>query len=141
MSKKTIEVDIFFLQKFAEFTKVALSELNKLKKQLSTQMEKEAQYDSSREEYVNSVEKIAEVLHDSDYDFIVGNSKKEFIKKASENPYFMADAFKKICEASGVSLIGRPARVAATKKVASYDPVYARAFGQPSSFITEIEED
>ena len=91
MSKKTIEVDIFFLQKFAEFTKVALSELSNLKKQIDTQMRKEAQYDSSQEEYYESVKKIAEVLHNSDYDFVIGNSRKEFIKKAAEDPHFVAD--------------------------------------------------
>lgn len=141
MSKKTIEVETFLLQKFAEFTKVVLSELNNLRTQLNTQMKKEATYDSSREEYINSVEKIAEVLHHSDYDFIIGKSKKEFINKAASDPQFVAEAFEKVCEASGVSLIGRPARVAASRKVASYDPVYAKAFGyNPGGNITDLED-
>lgn len=142
MSKKTIEVDIFFLQKFAEFTKVALSEIDNLKSQLDKQIKKEARYDSSQEDYSDSIRKIADILHSSDYDFIIGDSRKEFIKKASENPFFVADAFRKVCEASGVSLIGRPARVAATRKVASLDPVYARAFGvnATNSFITDLED-
>ena len=141
MSKKTIEVDTFFLQKFAEFTKVVLSELNSLRDKLNTQMKKEAQYDNSQEDYRESVMKIAEILHNSDYDFIIGDSRQKFIKKASENPQYVAEAFGKVCEASGVSLIGRPARVAASRKVASYDPVYAKAFGVNSnSAIQDIED-
>lgn len=138
---KSIEVDSFFLQKFAEFTKVVLSELNSLRNQLNTQMKKEAQYDTSQEDYRNSVRKIADTLHNSDFDFIIGENRQKFIKRASDDPHYVAEAFEKVCEASGVSLIGRPARVAASRKVASYDPVYARAFGTNSnSSIRDLED-
>ena len=142
MSKKTIEVDTLFLQKFAEFTKVVLTELNSLRQKVNTQMRKEAQYDSSQEEYRDSVKKIADVLHNSDFDFIIGEGRQKFIKKASEDPHYVADAFEKVCEASGVSLIGRPARVAVSRKVASYDPVYARAFGtnHSAASIMDLED-
>lgn len=141
MSKKTIEVETLLLQKFAEFTTLVLSELNNLRTQIKTQMKKEAQYDSQQDDYLDSVTKIAEVLHNSDYDFIIGESRKDFVKKASANPGMVADAFRKVCEASGVSLIGSPARVAATKKIASYDPVYAKAFGySPSVGVTDLED-
>ncbi len=129
MSKELIEIDTIFLQKFAEFTNIVISELKNLREQLSTQMNKEASYDIQKERYRTSVTKIADALYDSDLDFIIGGDRQKFIKRASDNPLFVAEAFGKVCEASGVSLIGRPARVAASKKVASYDPVYAKAFG------------
>ncbi len=122
-------VDKLFLQKFAEFTKVVISELKQLRSQLSDQMSKEAQHDEQQENYYNSVVKIANALHQTDYDFIIDNDRKKFIKKASENPALLAEVFSKVCEASDVTLIGRPARVAAKSKIANYDPVYARAFG------------
>jgi len=122
-------VDKIFLQKFAEFTKVVLSELKNLRGQLNEQMSKEASYDEKQATYYNSVVKIANSLYESDFDFIIGGDRKKFIKKATGNPALLAEAFTKVCEASDVTLIGRPARVAAKTKIASYDPVYAKAFG------------
>jgi hypothetical protein len=134
-----IQVDKLFLQKFAEFTKVVLSELKHLRGQLSEQMAKEASYDEQQETYYNSVVKIANVLHESDYDFVIGGDRKKFIKKASANPLLIAEAFGKVCEASDVTLIGRPARVAARSKIASFDPVYARAFGLGGNHETLVD--
>jgi len=124
-----ITVDKLFLQKFAEFTKVVLSEIKSLRSQLSEQMNKTAEHDEQMASYHDSVAKIAEALYNSDFDFIIGSDRKKFIKKAADNPELLATAFQKVCEASDVTLIGRPARVAAKKKIASYDPVYAKAFG------------
>lgn len=126
---ESIKVDKMFLQKFAEFTTLVLSELKTLRSQLSEKMAKEASHDEKQQDYYDSVVKIAAVLNSSDFDFVINGDRKKFIKNASANPNLLADVFEKVCEAADVTLIGRPARVAAVKKTASYDPVYARAFG------------
>lgn len=128
-----IKVDKLFLQKFAEFTKVVISELKNLRTQLDSQMSKTASHDEQLETYHNSVVKIANVLYETDFDFVLKGDRKNFIKNASANPFLLAEAFGKVCEAADVTLIGRPARVAAKQKIASYDPVYARAFGLGNS--------
>lgn len=128
---KPIEVDEQFLLKFAEFTRVVLGEIKSLREQVSYHMSKQASADATREEYQKAVMKVAEALYNSDLDFVTGDfDRRKFIKRAMEDPSYIARTLEKVCNASDVSLIGKPARVAATnKKLASYDPVYHRAFG------------
>lgn len=133
INKESIKVEKILLQKFAEFTKLVMSELKDLKLQLSEQMKKEASQNDQQQAYHESVVKIADSLEASDFDFIISGDRKKFIKKAASNPQVLAAAFEKVCEAADVSLIGRPARVAANKKIANTDPVYARAFGFSNS--------
>jgi len=131
MNKETIEIEKVFLQKFAEFTSIAIAEINSLRAEVKSKMQKEAGEDSNKIRYQVALKKVANALYNSDLDFITGDfDHRRFIKLASEDPSYLARMFEKVCNAADVSLIGRPARVAATRKQASYDPVYARAFGQ-----------
>lgn len=137
-NKVVIEVEPAFLQKFAEFTKLALAELHRLRAQLSNQLQKEASENIKKAEYHNALVKVANVLNESDFDFVTGTyDSRTFIKKASEDPSYLAKVLMKVCEAADVSLIGKPARVATNRKVAN-DPVYNRAFGIRSNYETEL---
>jgi hypothetical protein len=130
MNQNTIQIEKLFLHKFAEFTNLVVSELNSLKDQLSDQLQKEASLNRTKENYKQAVIKVAGALYNSDLEFITGDfDQRKFIKLASEDPSYLARTFEKVCNAADVSLIGKPARVAAIKKQAAYDPVYAQAFG------------
>jgi len=125
-----IQVDEQLLLKFAEFTGVVMGEIKSLRSQLSQQMQKAAAHDTAKSQYQQSVIKVAEALYNSDFDLVTGDfDRRKFIKRAMEDPSYLAQTLEKVCNAADVSLIGKPARVAANKKLASYDPVYARAFG------------
>ena len=130
MSKDTIQIEKTFLQKFAQFTTLVLSELNNLRSQLNDKLQKEASSEDKKAAYRIAVNKVATALYNSDLDFVTGDfDHRQFCKKASEDPSYLARTFEKVCNAADVSLIGKPARVAAIKKQAAYDPVYAHAFG------------
>lgn len=130
MNKEIIEVDRKFLQKFAEFTSLVVAELNSLRSQIASHMQKQASDDSSKLKYKQAVTKVATALYNADLDFVTGDfDHRKFIKLASEDPTYLAKTFEKVCNAADVSLIGKPARVAAIKKQASFDPVYVHAFG------------
>lgn len=130
MSKETIEIEKIFLQKFAEFTSLVVAELNHLRSQVANNLQKEAGIANGKVQYKAAVSKVAAALYNSDLEFVTGDfDHRKFIKLASEDPTYLARTFEKVCNAADVSLIGKPARVAAMKKQASYDPVYASAFG------------
>lgn len=130
MSKETIEIEKIFLQKFAQFTSLVVAELNYLRSQVQNNLNKEASAEAKNAKYKASVEKVAYALYNSDLDFVTGDfDHRKFIKTALEDPSYLARTFEKVCNAADVSLIGRPARVAAINKQATVDPVYARAFG------------
>ena len=142
MSKGMIEVDRGLLQKFAEFINLTVAELRSLRAQVNTHLQKEA---NDKQQYRQAVSKVASALYNSDLDFITGDfDHQKFIKLASEDPTYLARTFEKVCNAADVSLIGRPARVAAIKKQGNYsDPVYAHAFGlkqQPDESIMDWED-
>lgn len=127
MSKDTIEIEKMFLQKFAEFTSLVIAELNYLRSQ---NLQKQASLNEGKASYKQAVVKVANALHNSDLDYVTGDfDYQKFIKKASEDPTFLARTFEKVCNAADVSVMGKPARVAAIRKQAEFDPVYARAFG------------
>ncbi len=127
MNNETINVDRLFLQKVAQFTSLMVAEVNNLKAQLNVQLTKKAQVDES---YSNAVNKAAVALYNADLDFLTGDvDHQKFKKRASEDPTYLARTLEKVCNAADVTLIGRPARVAAMKKQAFHDPVYVRAFG------------
>lgn len=130
MSENNILIDKIFLQKIAQFTNIVLNELANLREQVNSNLQKEAGLDEQKEQYKVQVQKVAKALYDSDLDFVTGDfDQRKFVKKAVEDPSYMASMFEKVCNAADVSLIGKPARVASVKKKAEYDPVYARAFG------------
>ena len=129
MNKETIEIEKIFLQKFAEFTSLVVAELNHLRAQVNNNLQKEASTESNKAKYQQAVAKVATALYNSDLDIAGDFDHRKFIKLANEDPTYLAKSFEKVCNAADVSLIGRPARVAAVKKQASFDPVYAHAFG------------
>jgi hypothetical protein len=128
----------FFLQKVAEFTKLAISEIEDLKEQIQD-FRKQAAVESLRERRLNlALEKAADALYKSD--FITDSyERKEFLKKAKEDPSYLARTIEKLCDAADVASIGSPARVAKPKQAEEYDPVMARAFGisRSGSFVLE----
>jgi hypothetical protein len=139
---KTIQIETEFLTKFAEFTNLAISELNNLRTQVNAQMQKQAQDESVKENYRQAVLKVANALYNSDLEFITGDfDPRKFTKRALEDPSYLARTLEKVCNASDVFSIGTPARVAANKNIATYDPVYARAFGfsKHSNDLLELE--
>jgi len=139
MSKETIEIERIFLQKFAEFTSLVVAEVNNLRAQVQGYMQKEASADSDKDQYKQAVSKVATALYDSDLEFVTGDfDHRKFIKKAGEDPTYLARTFEKVCKAADVSLIGKPARVAAIKKQGAFDPVYARAFGLKQNLDSNI---
>jgi hypothetical protein len=137
-----ITVDRLFLQKFAEFTKVVLSELKSLRGQLQDKMSKEAAYDEQQEVYNSTVVKIANALYESDFDFVIDGDRKKFIKNASRNPNLISEAFTKVCKAADVTLLGKPANNVKSNKTANFlDPVYLHAFGnRGSSSVFETDD-
>lgn len=132
-----------FLSKIAEFTTLAISEIGTLRKSSeekihSLELEKQA-HEDWKDTYEISLIKAAKSLYESD--FITDESeRKNFIKKAKEDPTYLAKVIEKVCNAADVSLIGKPARVAARSKEAEYDPVMARAFGLNSSTVTDLTD-
>lgn len=121
------------LQKTAEFTKVALREIGELKtKVASFELEKQAK----DEKFARSLNKAAEALYSSD--FLTDDSEKQdFVKRATEDPAFMAGVIEKVCNAADVAQMGSPGSTT-NNKTGSYDlvndPVAIRAFGWgPSS--------
>lgn len=126
---QTISVEKALLQKFAEFTKLVLSELKSLRVKVASQQD-DAEFADSQ--YTEAVTKVANALYDADLDFVTENfDRKQFIKKALDDKTYVARTLEKVCKAADVSTVGKLARVKAVdnSKIAFYDPVYAAAFG------------
>lgn len=141
--KKTVQIETELLQKFAEFTTAVMRELADLRASKDYSLRKQAEQEEERERYLASVVKVADALHDSDFDFVTGDfNRQQFIKRAMQDPSYLARTLEKVCNAADVSLIGKPARVAATKSKAIIDPVYARAFGysKEAEFFTMLDD-
>jgi hypothetical protein len=126
------EDQTFFLQKVAQFTNIALNEIEALEDRVIQLRKKEAaEKHTAIEKQAKlefALEKAARALYESDFltdDF----EKRKFLKLAKEDPSYLADVLERVCKAADVSLIGIPARVAAKNKNAEYDPVAAKAFG------------
>ncbi len=64
MSKEKIEVDRNFLHKVAEFTSLVLAEVQSLRKQVQGHLQKEANSQSQKGTYKQSVTKAAKALFD-----------------------------------------------------------------------------
>ena len=118
-----------FLQKVAEFVKLAIDELDTRHERI-LEMSKTAQLQSRKQEgYHTSLQKAAAALYDAD--FLTDEvERKRFLKRASEDPSYLSSVIVKVCNAADVTLIGSPARVAVRQKQGEeFDPVKARAFG------------
>lgn len=117
-----------FLQKVAQFTKLAISKVEEQEDDLQAYKKKEAADYITAMRLQESLKKAANALYESD--FLADEvERRQFIKQAMEDPSFLARTIEKVCNAADVALIGKPARVASKRKEAQYDPVMARAFG------------
>ena len=117
------------LQKVGQFVKLATSELT-VQQETNAALRKQAAAEARRrDEYSHSLRKAAQALYDAD--FITDEmERKNFLKKASEDPSYLSSVIVKVCNAADVALIGAPARVAMRQKQGEeFDPVKARAFG------------
>lgn len=118
-----------FLQKVAEFTKIALNEIEQKEKSLY-HFQKVAAAESIKEaRYEDALEKAANVLYDHDY-ITDKYERREFLKRAKEDPSYLASMLIKICDAADVASIGSPARGTRIKQAEEYDPVMEKAFGK-----------
>lgn len=137
-----MEIDLL-LQKVASFVKVAIDETEEQRFALYQFQKKEAALrqklaeeelavvENSRN-YLRSLDKAADALYKTD--FITDEfERKEFMKRAQQNPSYLASVVEKLCKAADVALIGSPARVAVRRAEDEVDPVRARAFGLSNS--------
>lgn len=128
-----------FLQSVSGFVKLAISEIDDLKSEILG-FRKQAAEEVYREQKLNvAIEKAANALYKSD--FITDSyERKEFLKRAKEDPSYLASTIEKLCDAADVISIGSPARVTKPKEAEEYDPVMARAFGIGKSGSYLLEE-
>lgn len=118
-----------FLQKVAQFVKLAIDEIDARNENL-VELRKTAAAEARRQNnYQESLSKAAHALYEAD--FITDEiERKKFLKKASEDPSYLSSVIVKVCNAADVALIGSPASVAVRQKQGEeFDPVKARAFG------------
>lgn len=125
-----------FLQKVADFVKIAVNEAGhlsdktaELEAEVLQYRKKEAAEAIARDRLDVALKKAADALYDAD--FITDDiERRNFLKKAREDVSYLARTLEKVCNAADVALIGKPARVAnKQQKEAEYDPVMAKAFG------------
>ena len=127
MSEKAT-INKSFLQKVAQFTKIAVERIYELEVSLQAQMSKEAAEKQAHDEYMGHVKTAAKALYDYDY-FLDSEEQRDFISKAAEDQNHVAKTLIRLCKASEASLIGTPARIAQQKTAVFDDPVYRAAFG------------
>lgn len=119
-----------FLQKVAQFVKLAINELDAKQERVVELRKEAAVVDRKWTDYSASLNKAASALYDAD--FITDEvERRKFLKKASEDPSYLSSVIVKVCGAADVALIGSPAGVAMRqqKQGEEFDPVKARAFG------------
>ena len=135
-----MDLNIKFLQKVSEFIKVAVNESEmltdktaELEARLLEYRKKEAAQQITSDRLDVALKKAADALYDAD--FITDDiERRNFLKKAKEDPSYLARTLEKVCNAADLALIGKPARVAnKQQKEAEYDPVMAKAFGYSSN--------
>lgn len=127
------------LCKVSQFVKVATREIDTLQDEVATLHQKEASENLRIEKYAESLKKAAQALYNSDF-LTDDRERRQFLRKAAEDPSYLSSIIVKVCNAADVSLIGSPARVA-VKKAEEFDPIKARAFGwdnQTSSLLDDI---
>ena len=121
-----------FLQKVAGFVKLAIGEIEELKDTVHELNKTAAVKIKKDEKNYTLLKKAADALYD--LDFITDSMEREvFLKRAQENPIYLAEVIGKICKSSSVAMIGSPARVAVSSRYSEYDPVAAKAFGWDGS--------
>jgi ribosome-binding ATPase YchF (GTP1/OBG family) len=118
------------LSSVENFVKVALDEISTLRAALETQQEKQAAEKLAVSKTVEqSLRKAAEAMYSSDF-LNDEDEKSVFVKRAKEDPNFLARVVERVCQAADVSYMGKIASVKASP--ATDDPVMRRAFGYDS---------
>lgn len=129
-----------FLSKMAEFTNVAINEIDHLQETVLEYRKKEAADQIAEVRYSSALDKVAKALYDTDFltDEI---EKRKFIKQAKEDPAYLAKMLIKVCEAADVAQLGKTAKVASGIKEGFDDPVARRAFGYDSTnrYLVDLE--
>jgi hypothetical protein len=119
------------LHKIESFVKVALDEIADLKEQLQQQSLKTAAQEVQNKEFDTALKKAAEAMYSSD--FINDEEEKiTFMKKAKEDPKYLAKIVERVCQAADVSYMGKSATVKASNH--TDDPVLRRAFGYDQNY-------
>jgi hypothetical protein len=120
------------LDKIEKFVKVALAEITDLRQQLSQQQQiKQAAVEQENKELYKALKKAAEAMYSAD--FINDEDEKAlFVKKAQEDPKYLAKIVERVCNASDVAYMGKMASVKASNH--TEDPVMRRAFGYDNNY-------
>jgi hypothetical protein len=120
------------LLKIEGFVKIALSEISELKQQLHTLQTRENEKLASHDRELElALKKAAEAMYSSDF-INDDDEKKTFIKKAKEDPTYLAKIVERVCNAADVAYMGKQATVKSSTQ--SDDPVIRRAFGYEHSY-------
>lgn len=128
-----------FFTKVAEFININLNDRKQLLNKVAEYQTKKAAYEAKLAFYDEAISKIANVLLEED--FLTGSRECEtFMKKAKEDPSFLASSIKKVCESAGISVMGKTARVAVKNTLEIDDPIMRRAFGYSSSGSVLVDE-
>jgi hypothetical protein len=112
--------------KVKEFVKVAVSQVETLEDKVAELEDQVEEYTEKQAGLSTALEKAAKALCESD--FITEDRGQTFVKRAMENPAYLAKVIEKLCEASDVMTIGRPSTIS-NKNAEALDPVKVRAFG------------
>ena len=123
-----MNIDNNLLIEVSQFIKLAIDKTTYLEEAVLELRKKEAAESLNQERYEMALRKVADALYDTDF-LTDEYEKRAFLKKATEDPIYVARFLEKVCQAADIASIGKPARVAAQPKEAAYDPVMARAFG------------
>lgn len=120
------------LHKIERFVKIALSEIADLKAQLNAaQVIENEKAAACNRDLEQALKKAAEAMYSSD--FINDEDEKNlFIKKAKEDPIYLAKIVERVCNAADVAYMGKQATVKSSNQ--SDDPVMRRAFGYEHSY-------
>jgi hypothetical protein len=116
------------LAKIENFVKIALDEISELSTKVA---ELENSKISKDKELDNALKKAAEAMYSSD--FINDEEEKlSFMKKAKEDPKYLARVVERVCQAADVAYMGKAATVKASNH--ADDPVLRRAFGYDQNY-------
>lgn len=116
------------LLKIEHFVKIALDEISELNTKVSELKSHQATQDK---ELDKALKKAAEAMYSSD--FINDEEEKlTFMKKAKEDPKYLAKIVERVCQAADVAYMGKSATVKASSH--TDDPVLKRAFGYDANY-------
>jgi predicted urease superfamily metal-dependent hydrolase len=120
------------LHKVENFVKVALSEISDLQQKVSALQVKQAEEVlQSNREFEAALKKAAEAMYNSDF-INDEDEKMNFVKKAQQDPKYLARMVERVCNAADVSYMGKSSSVKSSTP--SDDPVMRRAFGYGGSY-------